>query len=156
MERLLQHRHQTGPEQGPHPPRGCVALATNIQQVVPYLHEDTHIVNVARLKCLLKCVLSLNEEEAQVLSYLIAQGRGAIAKDIAEALGRNPEVVRRALRSLYMRHLVTRKPYPLRRGGRAYMYEVPKPLVKALLSICKKMDDLIKTVATAEHEAFTP
>jgi len=121
-------------------------------QHISYLHEDTHHINIARLKCMLKCVLSLNEEEAQVLSYLIAQGRGAIAKDIAEALERNPEVVRRALRSLYMRGLVTRKPYPLRRGGRAYMYEVPKPLVRALLSVCRKMDELIKTVASAEQQ----
>lgn len=115
---------------------------------ISYLHENTHTINIARLKCMLKCVLSLNEEEAQVLSYLIAQGKGAIAKDIAEALDRNPEVVRRALRSLYVRGLVTRRPYPLRRGGRAYMYEVPQPLVKALLSICKKMDELINTIAS--------
>lgn len=107
---------------------------------------DSHYVNVTRMKCLLKCVLSLNEEEAQVLSYLIVHGHGAIAKDIAAALGRNPEVVRRALRGLYMRNLVVRRPYPLRKGGRAYIYEVPRSLVETLMSICSKVDELIKSV----------
>lgn len=108
--------------------------------------SESHYVNVTRMKCLLKCVLSLNEEEAQVLSYLIVHGQGAIAKDIAAALGRNPEVVRRALRGLYSRNLVVRRPYPLRKGGRAYIYEVPRSLVETLMSICSKVDDLIKSV----------
>ena len=118
-------------------------------------HRDLHFVNVTRMKCLLKCVLSLNEEEAQVLSYLIVHGRGAIAKDIARSLGRNPEVVRRALRSLYARSLVVRRPYPLRRGGRAYMYEVPQNLVKALMNICSKMDELIKSVTANNKSKYS-
>ncbi|RUM48062.1 MAG: hypothetical protein DSY37_00630 [Hyperthermus sp.] len=117
-----------------------------------HLNQDAYHVNITRLKCLLKCVLSLNEEEAQVLSFLIVQGRGLIAKDIASSLNRNPEVVRRALRSLYSRKLVSRKPYPLRRGGRAYMYEVPRPLIRMLMSICMKMDELMKTVSRLPHE----
>ncbi len=110
-------------------------------------NKETHFTNVTRMKCLLKCALSLNEEEAQVLSFLITHGRGAIAKEIAEALGRNPEVVRRALRGLYARNLVVRKPYPLRKGGRAYMYEVPHSLVETLMDICSRVDALIKSVA---------
>ncbi|ABM79934.1 transcriptional regulator [Hyperthermus butylicus] len=105
-------------------------------------------VDIARLKCMLKCVFSLSEEEAQVLTYLILRGRGAIAKDIAEALGRNPEVVRRALRSLYMHSLVVRRPYPLRRGGRAYLYEVPEHIVEAVAKLCREvqeLDELVKS-----------
>ena len=128
-----------------------------LEQLPPALslaQQDTHHLNVTRLKCLLKCVLSLNEEEAQVLSYLIVQGRGAIAKEIASALHRNPEVVRRALRSLYARSLVRRRPYPLRRGGRAYMYEVPQPLIRTLVSVCNKMDELIKTVESNNGDSL--
>lgn len=102
--------------------------------------------NAARLKCILKCAFSLNEEEAHVLAYLVSRGRGAIAKDIAEALGRNPEVVRRALRSLHSKSLVVRRPYPLRRGGRAYLYEVPDNIVVALTEICKKVSEVIEMV----------
>ncbi|KSW11790.1 hypothetical protein CF15_03010 [Pyrodictium occultum] len=102
--------------------------------------------NAARLKCILKCAFSLNEEEAHVLSYLITRGRGAIAKDIAEALGRNPEVVRRALRGLHAKSLVVRRPYPLRRGGRAYFYEVPDHIVAALTEVCEKVGEVIELV----------
>jgi len=102
--------------------------------------------NAARLKCILKCAFSLNEEEAHVLVYLVSRGRGAIAKDIAEALGRNPEVVRRALRSLHSKSLVTRRPYPLRRGGRAYLYEVPDNIVLALIEICNKVSEVTEMI----------
>lgn len=115
-------------------------------------NKEAHFANVTRMKCLLKCALSLNEEEAQVLSFLITHGKGAIAKEIAEALGRNPEVVRRALRGLYARNLVVRRPYPLRKGGRAYMYEVPHSLVETLMEICSKVDTLIKTVAANKQK----
>ncbi|BEP18200.1 hypothetical protein PYJP_15520 [Pyrofollis japonicus] len=99
-----------------------------------------------RLRCVLKCIFSLSEEEAQVLAYLITNERGGIAKDIANDLGRNPEVVRRALRSLYARSLVIRRPYPLRRGGRAYLYQAPLELVKNIAGICEKIAMLEKTV----------
>lgn len=102
--------------------------------------------NAARLKCILKCAFSLNEEEAQVLAYLVSRSRGAIAKDIAEALDRNPEVVRRALRSLHSKSLVVRRPYPLRRGGRAYLYEVPDDIVTALTEICSKVSEVIEMI----------
>jgi len=133
-------------------PLGSISLGAHLQSEE---RRDTHFVNVTRMKCLLKCVLSLNEEEAQVLSYLIVHGRGAIAKDIARSLGRNPEVVRRALRSLYARSLVVRRPYPLRRGGRAYMYEVPQSLVKALMGVCSKMDELIKSVTSENKNVYS-
>ncbi|GEM_PF-6060109 len=121
-------------------------LPRNSRHEIDEKSGDSHYVNVTRMKCLLKCVLSLNEEEAQVLSYLIVHGHGAIAKEIAAALGRNPEVVRRALRGLYARNLVVRRPYPLRKGGRAYIYEVPRSLVETLMGICSKVDELIKSV----------
>ncbi len=107
-----------------------------LQRQIPYEF------NSQRLRCVLKCVFSLSEEEAQVLAYLITHERGGIAKDIAAALSRNPEVVRRALRSLYARSLVVRKPYPLRRGGRAYLYQTPPDLVKNVASICEKIASL--------------
>ncbi len=90
-----------------------------------------------KLKCMLKCVFSLSEEEAQVLTYLIKRGTRAIVKDIASDLGRNPEVVRRALRRLHAKSLVTRRPYPLRKGGRAYVYEVPKEVTELVINLCE-------------------
>ncbi len=90
-----------------------------------------------RLKCMLKCVFSLSEEEAQVLTYLIRRGSKAIVKDIAADLGRNPEVVRRALRRLHAKSLVARRPYPLRKGGRAYIYEVPREVVELVVNLCE-------------------
>jgi predicted transcriptional regulator len=90
-----------------------------------------------KLKCMLKCVFSLSEEEAQVLAYLIRRGTKAIVKDIASELGRNPEVVRRALRRLHAKSLVVRRPYPLRKGGRAYVYEVPKEVTELVINLCE-------------------
>ena len=90
-----------------------------------------------RLKCMLKCVFSLSEEEAQVLTYLIKKNSRAIVKDIASELGRNPEVVRRALRRLHSKSLVIRRPYPLRKGGRAYIYEVPREVVELVINLCE-------------------
>ena len=112
----------------------------SLQSQIPYEF------NPQRLRCVLKCVFSLSEEEAQVLAYLITNERGGIARDIASALGRNPEVVRRALRSLYARSLVIRRPYPLRRGGRAYLYQTSPELVKNVVSICERIASLEKNM----------
>ena len=112
--------------------------------------EEVKIMSEAKLKCLLKCSFSLSEEEAQVLTYLILRGRGEIPKDIARAIGRNPEVVRRALRELYRRGLVTRRPYPLRRGGRAYLYEVPRELVDAFTDVCIRLGMTLKNFTKNE------
>ncbi len=105
--------------------------------------------NETRLKCLLKCVFSLSEEEAQVLTYLIRRGSKAIVKDIASELGRNPEVVRRALRRLHAKSLVTRRPYPLRKGGRAYVYEVPSEVVKLVSSLCEHARSAIEVILSS-------
>jgi predicted transcriptional regulator len=114
---------------------------------IPSLQRQiSYEFNLQRLRCVLKCVFSLSEEEAQVLAYLITNERGGIAKDIASALGRNPEVVRRALRSLYARSLVIRRPYPLRRGGRAYLYQTHPELVKNVISICERIASLEKNM----------
>ena len=102
-------------------------------------------IDEARLRCIAKCVFSLSEEEAQILAYLIRRNKRAIVKDIAEELERNPEVVRRALRGLYMRSLVTRRPYPLRRGGRAYIYEVPPHVIEVVTKVCKYINEVITT-----------
>ena len=102
----------------------------------------------ARLRCIAKCIFALNEEGAQILVYLIKKNRGAIVKEIARDLGRNPEVVRRALRTLYARSLVERRPYPLRRGGRAYIYQPAPGVVEAVRKVChyvhKVVDELVK------------
>ncbi len=113
---------------------------------VTFQRQIPYEFNPQRLRCVLKCVFSLSEEEAQVLAYLITHERGGIAKDIASALGRNPEVVRRALRSLYARSLVIRRPYPLRRGGRAYLYQTPPDLVKNVINICERIASLEQTL----------
>lgn len=99
-----------------------------------------------RLKCLLKCSYSLSEEEAQVLSYLIIRGRGDIPKNIAKAVNRNPEVVRRALRELYKRGLVSRRPYPLRRGGRAFLYEASNGIIDVVISTCLGLGETLKNL----------
>ena len=113
---------------------------------VTFQRQIPYEFNPQRLRCVLKCVFSLSAEEAQVLAYLITHERGGIAKDIASALGRNPEVVRRALRSLYARSLVIRRPYPLRRGGRAYLYQTPPDLVKNVINICERIASLEQTL----------
>jgi predicted transcriptional regulator len=112
------------------------------------LHGRLLDVDEERLRCVLKCALSLSEEEARVLAYLVRTGRGSLASDIAATLGRNPEVVRRALRSLYARSLVTRRPYPLRRGGRAYLYEARQSLVEAIADLCLKMEEFTRRVGS--------
>ena len=103
-------------------------------------------IRVDRLKCMLKCVFGLSEEEAFVLAYLVSNSEKATVKEISVKIGRNPEVVRRALRKLYAKGLVNRQPYPLRRGGRAYVYS-PKPgLAEALTRVCKEIDKIVATV----------
>lgn len=103
-------------------------------------------IRVDRLKCMLKCIFGLSEEEAFVLAYLVSNSEKATVKEISVKVGRNPEVVRRALRKLYTKGLVDRQPYPLRRGGRAYIYS-PKPdLAEALTRMCKEIDRIIATV----------
>ena len=99
--------------------------------------------NEARLRCIAKCIFALNEEAAQILVYLIRRGRGAIVKEIARDLERNPEVVRRALRLLYSKGLVQRRPYPLRKGGRAFLYEPVPGVVDAVLRVCKYVHGVI-------------
>ena len=110
------------------------------------LVKAVRVFDENRLKCLLKCVFSLSEEEAQVLTYLIRKGTRAIVKDIAAELGRNPEVVRRALRRLHSKSLVSRRPYPLRKGGRAYIYEVPGDVVKLVTNLCEYARSAAATV----------
>lgn len=103
-------------------------------------------IRVDRLKCMLKCIFGLSEEEAFVLAYLVSNSEKATVKEISVKVGRNPEVVRRALRKLYTKGLVDRQPYPLRRGGRAYIYS-PKPdLAEALTRMCREIDKIIATV----------
>jgi len=106
--------------------------------------QKLYSINENRLKCVLKCAFSLTEEEAKVLAYLVVENNKAIAKDIAESLNRNPEVVRRALRSLHTKSLVVRKPYPLRKGGRAYLYEVPQKLIEMFSELCEKLDTIVE------------
>ncbi|MET1101432.1 MAG: hypothetical protein ABWW69_02985 [Pyrodictiaceae archaeon] len=103
----------------------------------------TSRIDEARLRCIAKCIFSLSEEEAQILAYLIKKNKRAIVKDIAEELRRNPEVVRRALRGLYMKSLVTRRPYPLRRGGRAYIYEVPSHVIEVVTKVCRYVNEVV-------------
>ena len=105
---------------------------------------DTKQINEARLRCVLKCLLNLSEEEAYVLTHLLLDPRPATAKDIAASSGRNQEVVRRALRKLYSKGLIERRPFPLRRGGRAYIYE-PKPeLVERLKELCRAAQHVVE------------
>jgi len=94
-------------------------------------------VEGSRLACTLKCLLGLGEEEAHVLAHLLVDGE-ATASQLAEETGRSVEVVRRALRRLYRRGLVERRPYPLRRGGRAYLYRAPPGLRQAVLRLCSE------------------
>jgi predicted transcriptional regulator len=117
--------------------------------------RHTHVFNMQRLRCLLKCVFSLSEEEAQVLAYLVVNEKGGIAKDIAEALRRNPEVVRRALRSLYSRSLVVRRPYPLRRGGRAYLYQASPGLARNIVKVCEQVEGLVSRVKRSGRQPST-
>ena len=65
-------------------------------------------IRIDRLKCILKCVFSLSEEEAFVLAYLVSNAEKATVKEISVKINRNPEVVRRALRKLYAKGLVDR------------------------------------------------
>ena len=108
--------------------------------------EGIHGVDEARLRCVLKCLLGLSEEEAYVLAYLLMHPQPATAKDIAAATGRNQEVVRRALRKLYTRGLINRRPFPLRRGGRAYIYEPRDDLIGRLQELCKTAQSIIDEV----------
>ncbi len=101
-------------------------------------------LTASAMKCLLKCVLGLSEEEAQVLELMLKKGGRWLVIDIAKALDRNPEVVRRALRRLTAKNLVVRRPYPLRRGGRAYIYEVPENVAKEIAGLCSKIDMVLE------------
>ena len=104
-------------------------------------------VDEARLRCVLKCLLGLSEEEAYVLAYLLIHPRPSTAKDIATATGRNQEVVRRALRKLYTRGLIDRRPFPLRRGGRAYIYEPRDDLIEKLQELCSTAQSIVDSAA---------
>ncbi len=106
-------------------------------------------VNETRLRCVLKCLLGLSEEEAYVLAHLLLDPRPATAKDIAASSGRNQEVVRRALRKLYSKGLITRRPFPLRRGGRAYIYEPRPDLVEKLRELCKAAQHVVELMSQA-------
>ncbi|NPA04840.1 MAG: MarR family transcriptional regulator [Crenarchaeota archaeon] len=103
-------------------------------------------VEGSRLACTLKCLLGLGEEEAHVLAYLLVVGE-ATASRLAEETGRSVEVVRRALRRLYRRGLVERRPYPLRRGGRAYLYRAPGGLREAVLQLCSEASRVVSAGA---------
>ncbi|HIP65239.1 MAG TPA: MarR family transcriptional regulator [Pyrodictium sp.] len=101
-------------------------------------------VRADRLKCMLKCIFGLSEEEASILAYLVASNLEKVTvKEISVKIGRNPEVVRRALRKLYTKGLVDRQPYPLRRGGRAYVYSPKSGLVETLTRICKEINRIM-------------
>ncbi len=102
-------------------------------------------VDEVRLRCVLKCLLGLSEEEAYVLAYLLRHPQPATAKDIAMATGRNQEVVRRALRKLYTRGLIDRRPFPLRRGGRAYIYEPRDDLIEKLQELCNTAQSIVES-----------
>jgi len=123
----------------------------------PFQEERKGITGIdeARLRCVLKCLLGLSEEEAYVLAYLLMNPRPATAKDIATATGRNQEVVRRALRKLYTRGLINRRPFPLRRGGRAYIYEPRSDLIDKLQSLCDTARSIVAeaTGETCEKRA---
>ncbi len=108
--------------------------------------KDTIQVNINenRLRCVLKCLLGLSEEEAYVLAYLLLHPKPTTAKDIAYSAKRNQEVVRRALRKLYSKGLINRRPFPLRRGGRAYIYEPRKELLDKLHELCKAAYNVVE------------
>ncbi len=107
-------------------------------------------VDENRLKCVLKCLLGLSEEEAHVLAYLLLHPQPTTAKDIAYSAKRNQEVVRRALRKLYAKGLINRRPFPLRRGGRAYIYEPKKELLEKLHGLCKAAYDVVEVIKSAK------
>ncbi|HIQ56344.1 MAG TPA: hypothetical protein EYH59_06705 [Pyrodictium sp.] len=122
-------------------------MSAILQDLIPSSDTgNSEQVRVDRLKCMLKCIFGLSEEEAFVLAYFVLNSEKATVKEISTKIGRNPEVVRRALRKLYAKGLVDRQSYPLRRGGRAYIYS-PKPgLVEALTRMCKEINRTLSSV----------
>jgi len=124
---------------------GYQVLSTILQDLISSIDtNDSEQVRTDRLKCMLKCIFGLSEEEASILAYLVALNLEKVTvKEISVKIGRNPEVVRRALRKLYAKGLVDRQPYPLRRGGRAYVYSPKSGLVETLVRICKEINKIM-------------
>lgn len=85
------------------------------------------------MRCLVKCVLGISDLEAEIILKLIVARRPLSVLDVAKLTGRSRSYVQRALLKLTRLEGVRRRPLPLVRGGRRYLYEAGENLVRRLM-----------------------